>query len=50
MITVIQIYLKMIEIGLKMLFIWPLFSLNYNIVNKMISAVHHFVYMLIFAY
>jgi len=41
-------YLKMIKTGLKLL-LWPLFSLKYIVVNKMIAAVHHLVYMLIFA-
>ena len=48
MIKVRQMYLKMIKTGLKLL-LWPLFSLKYIVVNKMIAAVHHLVYMLIFA-
>jgi len=41
-------YLKMIKTGLKFL-LWPLFTHKYILVNKKVAAVHHFVYMLIFA-
>ena len=36
----------MIKFGLKLL---PLFTQKYILVNKTVAAVHHFVYMLIFA-
>jgi len=48
MLKVIQIYLKMIKTGLKLL-LWRLFSLKYVLVNKMIAAVHHFIYIFISA-
>ena len=41
MIKVIQMYLKMIKTGLKLL-LWPLFSLKYILVDKMIAAVPRF--------
>ena len=47
MIKLIKMYLKMIHTGLK-LWLEPLFSHKYILDNKMIIAVHHFVYMLIF--
>jgi len=42
-----KMYLKTIKTGLKLL--WPLFRNKYILVNKKVAAVHHFVYMLIFA-
>jgi len=38
-------YLEIIKTGLKLL-LWPLFTHNYILVNKKVSAVHHFVYIL----
>ena len=45
MIKVIQMYLKMIKNGLKLL-LEPLFSHKYIVVNNMIVEVHIFVYIL----